>query len=110
NGHGESIEPIPANLAANGQHPVPATVADSQRAPWAPTRPQPSVAEYLHPVRVDGLRLLPSGPLPPAPPELLGSPRLESLLAALGQEADIVILDSPPTLAVADTIVLADSV
>lgn len=40
------------------------------------------------------------------PPDLLGSPRMEALLRALRETYDLVILDSPPVLAVADALVL----
>jgi len=56
---------------------------------------------------IDGLRLLPSGTLPPNPAELLGSEGMKRLLAQLEEEAEVVILDSPPVLAVADASILA---
>jgi capsular exopolysaccharide synthesis family protein len=59
------------------------------------------------PTRVPGLKLLPSGPLPPNPSELLASQRMRARLAELRELADIVILDSPPVLAVSDPAVLA---
>jgi tyrosine-protein kinase len=57
--------------------------------------------------RVPGLRLLPSGPLPPNPSELLASQRMRTRAAQLRELADIVIVDSPPVLAVSDPAVLA---
>ena len=59
---------------------------------------------------VEGLRLLPSGPPPPNPSELLGSKRLEAAIARLQQEADLLLFDSPPVLAVSDAAVLARKV
>jgi capsular exopolysaccharide synthesis family protein len=56
------------------------------------------------------LRLLPSGPLPPNPSELLASTRTAELLAALQTQADMVILDCPPVLPVTDSAVLSASV
>ncbi|HEX5045290.1 MAG TPA: polysaccharide biosynthesis tyrosine autokinase [Candidatus Polarisedimenticolaceae bacterium] len=57
---------------------------------------------------VPGLRLLPSGPIPPNPSELLDSPGLENLLRALEKTGyDHILLDSPPMLSVTDPIVLA---
>ncbi len=49
-----------------------------------------------------GLRVLTSGPPPPNPAELVGSPRMASLMERLKQLADVVIFDSPPLLAVTD--------
>jgi non-specific protein-tyrosine kinase len=56
---------------------------------------------------VPGLRLLPSGPLPPRPADLLGSRRMGALLERLRREADIVLFDTPPVGAVTDAAVLA---
>ena len=56
------------------------------------------------------LRLLPSGPLPPNPSELLASKRTAELLATLQTQADMVILDCPPVLPVTDSAVLSASV
>ncbi len=64
------------------------------------------VESYLVETGVQNLLLLPSGPLPPNPAELLGSHRMAELVAALKGHADLVIFDSPPVLAVADTLVL----
>jgi capsular exopolysaccharide synthesis family protein len=62
---------------------------------------------YLQETGMQNLRVLTSGPIPPNPQELLGSQRMEELLARLGQEADIVLVDTPPSLIVADANVLA---
>jgi polysaccharide biosynthesis transport protein len=55
---------------------------------------------------VERLWVVPSGPLPPNPSELLASLRMRSLLAELCQAVDVVILDSPPVLPVSDPAVL----
>lgn len=59
---------------------------------------------------IEGLMLLTSGPIPPNPAELLGSGRMQALLGELEQRFDVVVLDSPPVLAVADAVVLAPRV
>lgn len=56
---------------------------------------------------IPNLLLLPSGPTPPNPAELLGSSRMSTLLADWSSTADVVILDTPPLLAVTDAAVLA---
>ncbi|MGH2521845.1 MAG: CpsD/CapB family tyrosine-protein kinase, partial [Anaerolineales bacterium] len=61
----------------------------------------------LSPTGVDDLRLLPAGPLPPNPADLLGSRRMESLIATLKSRADIVLFDAPPVIAVTDAALLA---
>jgi non-specific protein-tyrosine kinase len=63
--------------------------------------------EALCPVPVDGLSLVTSGPLPPNPSELLASARMRQRLAELRELADLVVIDSPPVLAVSDPAVLA---
>ncbi|HYG57419.1 MAG TPA: CpsD/CapB family tyrosine-protein kinase [Symbiobacteriaceae bacterium] len=64
----------------------------------------------LRPGCVDGLTLLTSGPVPPNPSELLGSARMVSLLATLEERFDMVIIDTPPVLAVTDAAVLGPKV
>lgn len=61
-------------------------------------------------LRVDGvpeLRVLPSGPAPPNPSELLGSARLQTVISRLGDSFDVVVIDTPPVNAVTDPAVLA---
>ncbi len=62
---------------------------------------------YLQETDVENLRVMTAGPVPPNPQELLGSQRMEELLHRLEEEADIVVLDTPPALVVADANVLA---
>ena len=59
---------------------------------------------------VKNLDLIPSGKLPPNPAELLGGEAMRALLAEVQQHYDLVLLDSPPTLIVADACVLASLV
>ncbi|MBI4308400.1 MAG: polysaccharide biosynthesis tyrosine autokinase [Chloroflexi bacterium] len=66
-----------------------------------------TLLDALRPTEVQGLRLLPSGPLPPNPSEILSSDSMRKTLAALKEAADVVILDSPPVLPVTDPSVLA---
>ena len=56
---------------------------------------------------IQNLWLLPSGPLPPNPSELLTSPAMERMIEALRGKADYVLFDSPPILAVTDASILA---
>lgn len=71
---------------------------------------EPDLEATLAKTEVDGLRVLTSGPLPPNPTELLSSPQMAALIQQLKARADVVILDSPPALAVADASVLATQV
>ena len=68
-------------------------------------------SEALVPVvGVPGLNILPSGPPPPNPSELLGTRACRDLLAALGEVVDYVVIDSTPLLPVSDSVVLASCV
>lgn len=56
---------------------------------------------------VEGLWMLPSGPIPPSPPELIASPRCASLLAEAASTFDLVVIDGPPILGLADAPLLS---
>lgn len=56
------------------------------------------------------LYLLTSGPVPPNPAELLGSQRMKELLEELKAQYDMVLIDTPPLLAVTDAQLLASYV
>jgi succinoglycan biosynthesis transport protein ExoP len=58
---------------------------------------------------VPSLQVLPAGPVPHNPSELLGSARLEEILAELAGDASMVIVDAPPLNPVADAHVLLNS-
>jgi len=64
----------------------------------------------LQETAVPGLLLLASGPPPPSPSDLLGSQRMDRVLEVLREQADMVLLDAPPTMAVSDAAVLATKV
>ncbi len=64
------------------------------------------VRDYFQDTPYEGLRVLPCGSIPPNPTELLSSPRMAWVVAALKREADIVLFDSPPVMAVADASIL----
>jgi len=59
---------------------------------------------------VENLLLLPSGPLPPNPADLLGSRRMEEIIASLHERADLVLFDTPPVITVTDAAVLGTKV
>jgi capsular exopolysaccharide synthesis family protein len=59
---------------------------------------------------IPGLSVLTSGPLPPNPADLMGSRRMEEVIAALAGQADQVFFDTPPVVAVTDAAVLATKV
>jgi capsular exopolysaccharide synthesis family protein len=56
---------------------------------------------------VPNLSVVPSGPIPPNPAELLASRRMREFLDTASERFDLVVLDSPPILAVTDACALA---
>ncbi len=67
-------------------------------------------ATALRETDVPGLRVVTAGAQAPNPAEMLGSERMAAFLAWLKEQADVVILDSPPVLAVTDAAVLSTRV
>lgn len=61
----------------------------------------------LQEVGVEGVRLLTSGQLPQNPSVLLRSPGMQQVIAHLAGQADLVLYDAPPVLAVTDAALLA---
>ncbi|MDX1437229.1 MAG: polysaccharide biosynthesis tyrosine autokinase [Anaerolineales bacterium] len=59
---------------------------------------------------IPNLSVITSGSLPPNPAELIGSEKMFTLLSEMKDEADIIVLDSPPVMAVTDPAVLAPRV
>lgn len=59
---------------------------------------------------LSNLHIITTGPIPPNPAELLGSQRMSNFLADLSKYADIIIIDSPPVIAVTDPALLAPQV
>jgi len=62
------------------------------------------VQSYAH---LPNLKLLPSGPMPPNPAELLGSEEMRKLLARLSEKFTHVIVDSPPAISFTDASILS---
>lgn len=57
-----------------------------------------------------GTFLLPSGPIPPNPSEMLNSQRMEDLLLESRKKTDVIIIDAPPLLPVTDATLLSQKV
>jgi non-specific protein-tyrosine kinase len=61
-------------------------------------------------VGVENLQLMPSGPLPPNPADVLGSRKMEQVIAAFRDRADVILFDAPPVVVVTDAAVLGKKV
>jgi len=64
----------------------------------------------LQQTQVERLQLLTSGSLPPNPADMLGSQKMDKVIASLAGSADIVLFDAPPVIAVTDAAVLGAKV
>ena len=64
----------------------------------------------LQATAVENLSLLAAGPKPPNPADLLGSRKIDEVIARLQDEADIILFDAPPVIAVTDAAVLGSKV
>jgi len=70
-----------------------------------------ALSEAVQPaVGIDRLLILPAGPVPPNPSELLSGERTAQILESLKNQADVVLIDSPPVLPVSDAAVLSTRV
>lgn len=68
---------------------------------------QTTLQDAIRKTSFDNLSYLPSGPLPPDPAQLIGGESLREMLEDLKSQFDIVVLDAPPVLALADAIELS---
>ncbi|MCL4264425.1 MAG: CpsD/CapB family tyrosine-protein kinase [Anaerolineae bacterium] len=59
---------------------------------------------------VENLWLLASGAKPPNPADMLGAKKVDQIIARLQEEADMVLFDAPPVMAVTDAAVLGAKV
>jgi capsular exopolysaccharide synthesis family protein len=71
--------------------------------------PQPFLnwRAYVKPAGSENLHVVTCGPIPPNPPELLGSERFKRFLAEARDAYDWVLLDSPPAVSMSDATLLA---
>lgn len=65
-------------------------------------------AEVARKTEVERLYVIPSGPVPPNPAELLSGARMLDLVSLSNKRFDYVIIDGPPVLGLADALILAD--
>jgi len=62
---------------------------------------------HVVPTQFSNLWLMPSGPLPPNPADLLSTGRFQEILAEVTAHFDIVIIDAPPVIGLADSLLLS---
>ena len=64
-------------------------------------------ADHISATQFENLFLLPAGPIPPNPADLLSSGRASALLRELETRYDAIVVDSPPVMGLADALLLA---
>ena len=64
------------------------------------------LAKYIVKTDVENVSLIPKGPTPPNPIELLASETNREILQKLDQVFDIILLDCPPALGLSDTLIM----
>jgi capsular exopolysaccharide synthesis family protein len=69
-----------------------------------------TVSECVQPTMVENLSILPCGPIPPNPSELLHTAKFALLLSQLKDQYDLVVLDSPPVGVVIDAAIMGPQV
>ena len=104
---GESVLMIDADLRRSTMH-------DRFGLPYSPFGTSTVITQgmderaILTPLEsLPNLKLMPAGPHPPNPAELLCSKRMIELLETMAKQYDRVIIDTPPILSVADSLALA---
>jgi len=65
------------------------------------------VAAHVVETQHSNLWLLPSGPVPPNPADLLATGRIRKIIAEASEQFDVVLIDGPPTMGLADSPLLA---
>lgn len=68
---------------------------------------QTPLAKAIQETFIENIWAISCGPLPPNPAELLNSGKMNELLNAAKQEYDIILIDTPPLLAVTDALIVA---
>ena len=63
--------------------------------------------KYIFPTFDKNIDLLPTGPMPPNPVELLGSEKNKKLLEKLKKKYDLIVMDCAPVMGLSDSFILA---
>jgi len=66
--------------------------------------------EVIQKTSIENIWIIPSGPHPPNPAELLNSKRMRDLLAKVKSRFDTILIDTPPVLAVIDPVIVSSLV
>ncbi len=103
---GDRVIVVDGDLRRPLQHEIFGVRGDAGLTDWLQSGGEPALAD----TEVSHLRVLAAGPLPPNPVALLSHKRLAELLQTLTGEAEYVLVDAPPVLAVTDAALWASQV
>ena len=103
---GDRVIVVDGDLRRPLQHEIFSVRGDAGLTDWLQHGGEPALAD----TEVSQLRVLAAGPLPPNPVALLSHKRLAELLQTLTGEAEYVLVDAPPVLAVTDAALWASQV
>ena len=103
---GDQVIVVDGDLRRPLQHAIFGIRGDAGLTDWLQNGGEPALVD----TQVSHLRLLAAGPLPPNPVALLSHKRLAELLETLSGDADYILVDAPPVLAVTDAALWASQV
>lgn len=103
---GLTVAVIDADLRQPSQHRI-FGVQNREGLSTLLTRPDQQWETVARKVALSGLILIPSGPVPPNPADLLNSDRFRHLLETIKQDVDVVLLDTPPMTMTSDSLIVS---
>jgi non-specific protein-tyrosine kinase len=106
---GQRVVLVDADLRRPQLHRLAKVANRAGLTDWLVGEPGAQLAPLLQSTEVTSLEILPTGPLPPNPTDVLSLPRMAEIIAHLESMADIVLIDSAP-LAFSDALVLSQYV
>jgi capsular exopolysaccharide synthesis family protein len=68
------------------------------------------IDEVIQKLPIENVSVLPCGPIPPNPSEMISSRKMRDMLAMLSERFDHILIDSPPLLKVTDPVILSTMV
>jgi len=105
---GKSVLVVDADLRNPSQHKL--FGLDNREGLSAALLKDHDYQTYIRETAVPGVMVLTGGPMPPNPAELVGSKRMKCLIEEASEQFDIVLIDTPPIIAVTDAAIIAQEV
>lgn len=105
---GMSVLVVDADMRNPSQHKL--FGLDNRQGLSVALAPDQDYQQYIKETAVHGVIVLTGGPIPPNPAELVGSQRMKRLIQKASEQYDMVLIDTPPIIAVTDAAILAQEV